>query len=281
MNVTIISIDLTAISVSVDVKDTVEDVMEKVKKEFDIDNFELQYQSEPMELKNIFLSSGISSNEEVMIVPGSTKYLKNKLLSEREKENHELAVGYAEALARHAEISDPLDDDDKELVLRSYNDYIVKLFMDHCKTTGEDSNKLEFEILTKCESITEISKNFSLSADVHKQVDVLRRMTDFCLFKLRITTTPETIAECEGYLATAKELAGNLCSTSPSVLNLILNESKFQMEVLKDSEAACSLLKTGFDNAISDLNEITESNYKEVTMAMQLMRDRLTVYLLG
>jgi len=44
-------------------------------------------------------------------------------------------------------------------------------------------------------------------------------------------------------------------------------------------EKACSLAKTAFDQAIGELDNLTEEeNYKDSTLIMQLLRDNLTLW---
>ncbi|CAO2602477.1 14-3-3 protein zeta/delta [Lemmus lemmus] len=54
--------------------------------------------------------------------------------------------------------------------------------------------------------------------------------------------------------------------THPIRLGLALNFSK-----------ACSLAKTAFDEAIAELDTLSEESYKDSTLIMQLLRDNLTV----
>ena len=43
-------------------------------------------------------------------------------------------------------------------------------------------------------------------------------------------------------------------------------------EVLNSPEQACSLAKTAFDEAISELDTLSEESYKDSTLIMQLLR---------
>lgn len=48
--------------------------------------------------------------------------------------------------------------------------------------------------------------------------------------------------------------------------------------LLGDNETACSLLKTTFDDSISQLDTLDEASYLESTYIMQIMRDNLTLW---
>lgn len=77
----------------------------------------------------------------------------------------------------------------------------------------------------------------------------------------------------------ANEIAvKNLDTTNPIRLGLALNFSVFHYEVRNDPKQACNLAKTAFDEAISNIEQIDEENYKDSTTIMQLIRDNLTLW---
>jgi len=66
--------------------------------------------------------------------------------------------------------------------------------------------------------------------------------------------------------------------THPIRLGLALNYSVCFYEILKDKAQACKLAKEAFDEAISKLDKLEESDYKDSTLIMQLLRDNLTLW---
>eukprot|EP00463_Aulacantha_scolymantha_P006847 TRINITY_DN991_c0_g1_i6.p1 TRINITY_DN991_c0_g1~~TRINITY_DN991_c0_g1_i6.p1 ORF type:complete len:129 (+),score=25.83 TRINITY_DN991_c0_g1_i6:199-585(+) len=66
--------------------------------------------------------------------------------------------------------------------------------------------------------------------------------------------------------------------THPIRLGLALNYSVCFYEILKDKKKACQLAKDAFDEAISKLDRLEESDYKDSTLIMQLLRDNLTLW---
>jgi len=70
----------------------------------------------------------------------------------------------------------------------------------------------------------------------------------------------------------------NMPSTHPNRLGLALNYSVFYYEILNSPEKACKLAKEAFDEAISDLEKLQDSDCKDSTLIMQLLRDNLTLW---
>lgn len=66
--------------------------------------------------------------------------------------------------------------------------------------------------------------------------------------------------------------------THPIRLGLALNYSVFYYEILNDPNEACSLAKSAFDDAIAELDTLSEECYKDSTLIMQLLRDNLTLW---
>jgi len=77
----------------------------------------------------------------------------------------------------------------------------------------------------------------------------------------------------------ASKAASKLDSTHPIRLGLALNFSVFYYEILDSPDKACKLAKEAFDDAVTELDPGgNESQYKESTLIMQLLRDNLTLW---
>uniref|UniRef100_A0A672JDE4 14-3-3 protein epsilon n=1 Tax=Salarias fasciatus TaxID=181472 RepID=A0A672JDE4_SALFA len=78
---------------------------------------------------------------------------------------------------------------------------------------------------------------------------------------------------------TATDLAmTELPPTHPIRLGLALNFSVFYYEILNSPDRACRLAKAAFDDAIAELDTLSEESYKDSTLIMQLLRDNLTLW---
>lgn len=77
----------------------------------------------------------------------------------------------------------------------------------------------------------------------------------------------------------AYELAVNtLQPTHPIRLGVALNLSVFYYEIINAADRACKLAKQAFDDAVAELDNISDESYKDSTLIMQLIRDNLSLW---
>ena len=79
-----------------------------------------------------------------------------------------------------------------------------------------------------------------------------------------------------------------LQSTNPIMLGLALNFSVFYYEIENDSQQvrivglfhlqACDLARKAYNGAVSGFETLSENDYKDTTLIMQLLRDNLTLW---
>merc|ERR1712137_391602 len=67
-------------------------------------------------------------------------------------------------------------------------------------------------------------------------------------------------------------------ASAVALTDLVLNFSVFYYEIMNEPEAACQLAKKAFDDAIAELDTLSEDSYKDSTLIMQLLRDNLTLW---
>jgi len=82
----------------------------------------------------------------------------------------------------------------------------------------------------------------------------------------------------EAYEAATQIAVTELNSTHPIRLGLALNFSVFYYEIMNNPEQACKMAQQAFDEAISELDNVSEESYKDSTLIMQLLRDNLTLW---
>merc|ERR1712084_107829 len=82
----------------------------------------------------------------------------------------------------------------------------------------------------------------------------------------------------DAYQAASAVASSDLPPTHPIRLGLALNFSVFYYEILNSPDRACHLAKQAFDDAIAELDTLSEESYKDSTLIMQLLRDNLTLW---
>ena len=83
----------------------------------------------------------------------------------------------------------------------------------------------------------------------------------------------------KAYEEAMKETGARLAD--PTRLGLILNYSVFLFEIRNDTEKACELARTGYDEVskyVSDSQSETDSEYKDSALIMQLLQDNLALW---
>ncbi|KAK5693726.1 hypothetical protein LTR97_010296 [Elasticomyces elasticus] len=82
----------------------------------------------------------------------------------------------------------------------------------------------------------------------------------------------------EAYKSATDVAQTELTPTHPIRLGLALNFSVFYYEILNSPDRACHLAKQAFDDAIAELDSLSEESYRDSTLIMQLLRDNLTLW---
>lgn len=95
---------------------------------------------------------------------------------------------------------------------------------------------------------------------------------------------PMNSNHCAQSLAAYKEATDEvfgldgLPPTHPIRLGLILNFSVFFYEILGEKYKAVALAREAFDDAIAEISTLSDEQYKDTTLIMQLLRDNLAVW---
>ncbi|KAL9661689.1 hypothetical protein QQ045_026515 [Rhodiola kirilowii] len=105
--------------------------------------------------------------------------------------------------------------------------------------------------------------------------DYYRYIAEFKTGSEKKEAADQSLKAYESALTTAES---ELSPTHPIRLGLALNFSVFYYEIMNSPERACHLAKQAFDDAISELDTLSEESYKDSTLIMQLLRDNLTLW---
>jgi len=105
--------------------------------------------------------------------------------------------------------------------------------------------------------------------------DYYRYMAEFTLKEARTEAGQNSLEAYQKALKLAEE---HLLTTHPIRLGLVLNFSVFYFEIMNQHAEACKLAKRAFDEAIAELDSLTEDSYKDATVIMQLLKDNLTLW---
>ena len=118
--------------------------------------------------------------------------------------------------------------------------------------------------------------------DVSPQVFYLKMKGDYYRYIAEYAqgSDREDVADkaFKAYQQAEKLAEKKMDTTDPIRLGLALNFSVFHYEIRSDPKKACDLAKTAFDDAIADIENIQDTNYKDSTTIMQLMSDNLTLW---
>jgi len=108
------------------------------------------------------------------------------------------------------------------------------------------------------------------------------RKGDYHRYQAEFTTGNDRKEAAENSLVAYKAASDiamtELAPTHPIRLGLALNFSVFYYEILNSPDRACRLAKAAFDDAIAELDTLSEESYKDSTLIMQLLRDNLTLW---
>jgi len=105
--------------------------------------------------------------------------------------------------------------------------------------------------------------------------DYHRYLAEFAVGERRKDAADKSL---EAYTSASQIAATELAPTHPIRLGLALNFSVFYYEILNSPDRACQLAKQAFDDAIAELDTLSEESYKDSTLIMQLLRDNLTLW---
>jgi len=150
------------------------------------------------------------------------------------------------------------------------------------KLVIEYKKQVETELRNICKDVLDLLENVlvkNTTAEDESRVFYLKMTGDYYRYLAEFITTEKYDLKAADNYQKALEIAEKkLQPTHPIRLGLALNYSVCYYEILKDKKKACELAKKAFDEAISKLDKLDETSYKDSTLIMQLLRDNLTLW---
>jgi len=154
----------------------------------------------------------------------------------------------------------------------------------HVQRTREYRSKIEHELTAICNDILSVlddhliaSANTGESKVFYYKMkgDYHRYLAEFATGQARKEAAENSLI---AYKSASDIAVTELAPTHPIRLGLALNFSVFYYETLNSPDRACQLAKQAFDDAIAELDSLSEDSYKDSTLIMQLLRDNLTLW---
>ncbi|KAL9067241.1 MAG: hypothetical protein Q9161_007041 [Pseudevernia consocians] len=154
----------------------------------------------------------------------------------------------------------------------------------HVGTIREYRQKIETELERVCQDVLDVldeslipkAESGESKVFYHKMKgDYHRYLAEFASGEKRKVAAT---AAHEAYKNATDVAQTELTPTHPIRLGLALNFSVFYYEILNSPDRACHLAKQAFDDAIAELDSLSEESYRDSTLIMQLLRDNLTLW---
>ncbi|KAK2714580.1 hypothetical protein QYM36_008962 [Artemia franciscana] len=156
--------------------------------------------------------------------------------------------------------------DDKLTLIRNYRTQVENELKDICQ---DILNVIEKHLIPAASTGESKVFYFKMKGDYH------RYLAEFATGNDRKEAAENSLV---AYKAASDIAMTELPPTHPIRLGLALNFSVFYYEILNSPDRACRLAKAAFDDAIAELDTLSEESYKDSTLIMQLLRDNLTLW---
>ena len=142
---------------------------------------------------------------------------------------------------------------------------------------------VEKELSTLCQEAIDLVLNhlYPVVKDQKSETEVfyLKMLGDYYRYLAEINPTDDIKDRAVTFYQQSMAVAETtLRVTHPTRLGLVLNFSVMRFELLDDPQTALTVAQKAFDAAIEDLDNLDQSNYKDSTMIMQLLRDNVTLW---
>ncbi|KAJ7851388.1 14-3-3 protein [Mycena olivaceomarginata] len=128
--------------------------------------------------------------------------------------------------------------------------------------------KIEVELAKICDDVLDLLETHLIPSAVSGEMgDYHRYLAEFAASHKREDSANKSL---EAYSAASNVAAIELSPISPLRLGLALN-----YEILASPDRACQLAKQAFDDAIGELDALSEESYTDSTLIIRLLRDNI------
>lgn len=209
----------------------------------------------------------------------------------------------AAAMKKVTELGEDLSTEERNLLSVAYKNVVgsrrsawrvISSIEQKCSNTDEKKTELaanyrkqiEQELTKISQEVLELLDNYLLknTKNTEGEVFYLKMKGDYYRYESEYTAGEQRQGVIDNSLKAYKDAFDKattdnaLAPTHPIRLGLALNFSVFYYEILSSPEEACKLAKKAFDDAIAELDTLSEESYKDSTLIMQLLRDNLTLW---
>lgn len=147
--------------------------------------------------------------------------------------------------------------------------------------------KVEQELETICKDMLSLLDGSLLSkaGSGENQVFLLKMKGDYLRYLAEFLVVggdrrEEVAAQAlQAYQQAMQVASAELTPTQPIRLGLALNFSVFHYEIQNNPTEACTLARQAFDDALAEIDSLSEESYKDSTLIMQLLKDNLTLWM--
>mmetsp|Transcript_12418 Transcript_12418/g.20170 ORF Transcript_12418/g.20170 Transcript_12418/m.20170 type:complete len:256 (+) Transcript_12418:86-853(+) len=154
----------------------------------------------------------------------------------------------------------------------------------HVTQIRDYRTKIEQELASICRDIIQILMEHLIphAGSGESKVFYYKMKGDYHRYLAEFAAGPGRQGAADESLVSYKS-ASDIASTElppthPIRLGLALNFSVFYYEIQNQPDRACALAKQAFDDAIAELDTLSDESYKDSTLIMQLLRDNLTLW---
>jgi len=171
--------------------------------------------------------------------------------------------------------------------------HIARTHLHHAQMTKAYRAKIDAETEKMCSEVQQLlhERLIPRAQTVEAKVFYYKMQADYYRYLAELAkATPESTPEgstvsgvnypslsLAAYEA-AYQQALLLLATHPVRLGLILNYSVFQYDIMSNPRAAWELAKQGFDDAVADMDTLSEDNYASALVVVRLLRDNLELW---